>query len=81
MLFLIFDLLDSNPSSRPPHYVPHARYISTAPFHGPSLANRPGKVRAYSHGNSTFGLQRPGGVKRQSWGALDAQAVIDGEKE
>ncbi|KAF9525346.1 hypothetical protein CPB83DRAFT_909233 [Crepidotus variabilis] len=65
----------NNPSTRPPHYVPHARYISTAPFHGPSLANRPGKVRAYSHGNSTHGLHRPGNAKRQSWGAVDAEEV------
>ncbi|KAH9479444.1 hypothetical protein JR316_0008038 [Psilocybe cubensis] len=51
-------------SGRSAHVVPHARYPHSIPanggsnssgttFGGPSLANRPGKVRTYSHGASS----------------------------
>ncbi|KIM44629.1 hypothetical protein M413DRAFT_25086 [Hebeloma cylindrosporum] len=53
----------NNPTTRKSHHLPHTRYVSTST----SLANRPGKVRAYSHGASTMG-SRSSAVNRKSWG-------------
>lgn len=50
----------STASGRSAHVVPHTRYAPStgSTFSGPSLSNRPGKVRTYSHGASTVGATR-----------------------
>ncbi|KAF9054501.1 hypothetical protein BJ165DRAFT_1590425 [Panaeolus papilionaceus] len=70
----------NHPATKPPSTLPQARYISNATYGGPSLANRPGKVRAYSHGaasRSGLNLSVPG--KRQSWGNTPANTAAFAE--